>query len=232
MQLNQPIKFDHDQYARSKADNDFWGQIRRTVNGKPVDEEQINLIIERILAKLSIENGDILLDLACGNGALSSRLFSRLTGYRGVDFSAKLIEVANKYFSQDNKFTFTHSGASEFIDVDSNPDRYTKVLCYGSFSYFREEHAANVLAKLYNQYRNVSRVFIGNLPDKDLAEEFYGKGKVNPAELLDNESPIGIWRSRENFVALAKKYGWNAEVSVMPEYYYAAHYRYDILLVR
>jgi hypothetical protein len=88
------------------------------------------------------------------------------------------------------------------------------------------------LRKLHNNFINVTHVFIGNLPDKHRAEEFYGVGKVNVSELIDNESPIGIWRSRDEFITLAKDCGWCVSISVMPEDYYAAHYRYDVLLIR
>jgi cyclopropane fatty-acyl-phospholipid synthase-like methyltransferase len=232
MKTTQVNKFDHDLHARTKDEADFWGQIRRTVNGKAVDETQITMIIDRIYEKLALKQDDVLLDLACGNGALSSRLFDSLKGYHGVDFSARLIEVASKYFAAPPQYAFTNSGASEYIDEETDPDRYSKVLCYGSFSYFHPEHAANVLDKLYRKFTNVTHVFIGNLPDKALAEKFYGLGKVNSLELEDNESPIGIWRDREEFIALAQDHGWRSEITVMPESYYAAHYRYDVLLTR
>lgn len=172
-------KFDHDLHARSKDETDFWGQIRRTVNGKPVDEAQIEMIIGRIREKLILQEVDVLLDLACGNGALSNRLFCGINSYQGVDFSPRLIEVANKYFSVPPRYTFVQSGASEFIDAEKAPHRYTKVLCYGSFSYFQPEQASSILDKLNKYFTNVTHVFIGNLPDKGLVEKFYGAGKSN-----------------------------------------------------
>lgn len=147
-------KFDHDLHARTKDETDFWGQIRRTVNGKPVDEAQIEMIIGRIREKLVLQEVDVLLDLACGNGALSSRLFCGINSYQGVDFSPRLIEVANKFFSAPPRCTFVQSCAAEFIDVEKAPHRYTKVLCYGSFSYFRPEQATRVLDKLNKYFTN------------------------------------------------------------------------------
>ena len=232
MQHNQPNKFDHDQHARTKDETDFWGQIRRTVNGKPVDETQIAMIIDRIIEKLALQKSDVLLDLACGNGALSNRVFNRINAYHGVDFSERLIEVANKYFASPPDYTFVCSGASEYVDSEREKERFTKALCYGSFSYFHAEHAENILRKLQKDFENITHIFIGNLPDKELAEEFYGKNKVNPQELLDNESPIGSWRSRDEFIEMAKRYGWKPKISVMPTQYYASYYRYDVLLTR
>src|ERR1700730_11993251 len=62
---------DHDTHARSVAADAYWKQIRRTVNGEPVDEAQIGLIVNAITDALSLRRDDLVLDLACGNGALS-----------------------------------------------------------------------------------------------------------------------------------------------------------------
>jgi hypothetical protein len=47
--------------------------VRRTVGGKPVDEEQIGLIVGAIRQALACRPADVVLDLACGDGALSER---------------------------------------------------------------------------------------------------------------------------------------------------------------
>ena len=230
--MHTPNKFDHDAHARSKSDTDFWGQIRRTVNGQPVGDDQIEMIVHRIERQLELVPGDTLLDLACGNGALASRFFDSLAGYLGVDFSPRLINVAQKFFAQPPRVAFCINGAAEHVQEEAQPERYTKVLCYGSFSYFSAEDARRVLHRLATRFPKVSHVFIGNLPDRDRATCFYTPDRINPAELDDHESPIGIWRSAEAFIELASVLGWKARVSNMPQGYYAAHYRYDILLTR
>ena len=63
------LEFNHDEHARSCKRDDFWGQIRRTVNGVPVDEEQIKLVVETIIKELKLNAKDTVLDLCCGNGA-------------------------------------------------------------------------------------------------------------------------------------------------------------------
>lgn len=232
MERSGHAKFDHEQHARSKSEDDFWGQIRRTVNGTPVDEAQILMIVDAIRCALRPSCHDVLLDLACGNGALASRLFGDLAGYLGVDFSPTLIGVARKYFERPPEFRFSIDGASEYVRGEAAPERFTKALCYGSFSYFSRPHADDVLGQLNRRFVNVERVFIGNLPDRARAEAFYGTGRVDPSETTDHESSIGIWRTAEAFVELARSHGWQASISRMPEHYYAAHYRYDVLLTR
>ncbi|HIE84728.1 MAG TPA: hypothetical protein EYQ00_13195, partial [Dehalococcoidia bacterium] len=59
--------FFHDHPATCDPD-DFWGQGKRTVNGKTVDQRQIDLIIEGIVEGTDLKEDDYVLDLCCGNG--------------------------------------------------------------------------------------------------------------------------------------------------------------------
>ena len=234
MQNDKPSykRFDHNEHAKSRPLDDFWGQIRRTVQGQPVSEEQIKMIVDAIHIALRFKPDDKLLDLACGNGALSQLLFDSVAEYLGVDFSEHLISVAKGNFEKLPNYRFVTQGAAEYVHQESQPEKFTKVLCYGSFSYFPADDAAEVLRVLYDKFSNVQSVFIGNLPDKDRATAFYKTNPFSAEEMSDNTSQIGIWRSREEFEALAGYAGWKVRFSVMPEEYYAGYYRYDILLSR
>lgn len=225
------VKFDHDTYAKSRAPNDFWGQVRRTVNGVPVSDEQIQMIIDAIQSALILESNDILLDIACGNGALSHLLFDLCSGYQGVDLSEHLISVAKANFEALPKYQFMHQGAAEYVRAEVQPERFTKVLCYGSFPYFPAADAAEVLRTLFKKFSNVQSIFIGNLPDKERAVEFYKK-QPDTEELADCHSQIGIWRTRDEFAQLANDAGWQVKFSTMPADFYSSYYRYDALLSR
>ncbi|MES0488475.1 MAG: class I SAM-dependent methyltransferase [Leptospirales bacterium] len=225
---------DHDKHAKSCDPNDFWGQIKRSVNGQPVSEEQVQMIVKAVTDALSFEKSDVLLDLACGNAALASYFYESCSEYLGVDFSESLIEVAKKNFEKPNTHSFLMSGAAEYIVSEKKPERFTKVLCYGSFPYFSSEDALTVLKCLYTNYKNVKKVFIGNLPDKDLVDEFYYKDRgYTEEEINDHLSSIGIWRTKDEFAELVQKAGWkNFKFSGMPKDSYAHKFRYDILLWR
>jgi len=223
-------KFDHNEHAKSCAPDDFWGQIRRTVQGEPVSDEQIRMIVDAIQAALRLKPDDKLLDLACGNGALSRLLFDSIAEYQGVDFSENLISCAKKNFERLPNYRFVTLGAAEYVRQEAHPERFTKALCYGSFSYFPVTDAVEVLRTLHDKFTNVQSVFIGNLPDKDMAKAFYKEKQVSAEEMADNESQIGIWRSQREFAKLVGDSGWKAEFSVMPLEYYAGYYRYDVLL--
>jgi cyclopropane fatty-acyl-phospholipid synthase-like methyltransferase len=225
-------KFNHDEYARSQAPDDFWGQIRRTVGGKPVADNQINMIVDAIKAGLEIREDDVLLDLACGNGALAHLFFDSCAGYVGVDFSEYLISVAKKNFEKPPDAVFTKQDVAAYVRREPKPKRFTKAVCYGSFSYFPDPDAVDVLRLLFERFSNIESFFIGNLPDRDRVEKFYTKRDPNQDELSDPCSQIGIWRSRDDFAKLTNKAGWHVEFLSMPMEFYGAHYRYDALLTR
>ncbi len=224
-------KFDHDEHARTRASDDFWGQVRRTVQGVPVSDDQIKMIVEAIRSALDLNPRDTLLDIACGNGALAQFLFDSCSGYLGVDLSEHLISVAKANFEALPHYQFLHQEASEYARTEPLPDRFSKVLCYGSFPYFPASDAAELLHTLFQKFTKVQTVFIGNLPDKDRAAEFYKK-QPDTEELADCHSQIGIWRSHSEFAQLAGYAGWKVKFSAMPAGFYASYYRYDALLSR
>lgn len=225
------LKLDYDEYSRTRAPNDFWGQVRRTVQGMPVSDDQIKMIVDAIRSVLDMKPDDMLLDIACGNGALSHLLFDSCSGYLGVDLSEHLISVAKKNFEALPHYQFMQQGAAEYVRSESRPERFSKMLCYGSFAYFSAADAAEVLCTLCEKFSNVQAVFIGNLPDKDRAAEFYKK-QPDIAELADCSSQIGIWRTRSEFTKLASDAGWQVKFSTMPTGFFGSYYRYDALLGR
>jgi SAM-dependent methyltransferase len=223
---------DYDQHARTCPPDDFWGQVKRTLYGKAVSDAHIEMIIQAIKRNLALRSHDIVLDLACGNGALSQRLFDSCAGLVGIDISEYLIEVANRHFAVPPQFAFVTQGAAEYLRAEPRPERFTKILCYGSFAYFSQHDAHAVLQLLAERFSNVESFFIGNLPDLDRAAEFYKQRQPDPRELIDPHSQIGIWRSQAGFASMAADAGWDLEFSAMPPEFYSVHYRYDALLRR
>lgn len=227
--MNFP-KSDYKEYPKTLPPDDFWGQVRRTVHGKPISENQIQLIVGAIKSGLDFRKNDCLLDIACGNGALSQRFFHYISEFLGIDNSEYLISVAVANFGNPPAFNFSVSGAAEYIQMEQNPDRFTKALCYGSFSFFTTQDARTVLKGLSERFTRIKRLYIGNLPDKARADAFYPADKDYADELADPASQIGIWRSQGDMEQLAAETGWSIQFKHMPDDFFAAHYRFDAIL--
>ncbi|PHS74798.1 MAG: hypothetical protein COB19_05865 [Porticoccus sp.] len=220
------------EHPKTCQPDDFWGQVKRTVNGKPVSQDQIDMIVTAVLEQLELKEDDFLLDLCCGNGALTSLLLGHCNGGLGVDFSEYLINVANENFANPPAQTYILSDVVEFCENPVTPDKFTKMVCYGSFSYIESHRAERLLSMLSEKFPNVKTAFIGNYPDKAKMLEFFGDRVIEPGIENEADSPIGIWRTEAEFRELANRCGWSVKIHKMPEAYYSAYYRYDIVLTR
>ncbi len=225
-------KFSYDEHARTCAPDDFSGQIRRTVQGVPVSDDQIHMIIAAMKFGLGMKPDDILLELACGNGALSYFLFDSCKAYLGVDVSDYLISVAQKNFEVLPDYRFAVQGGAEYVREELHPEKFSKVLCYAGFQYFSADEAAEILTILFKRFCHVDTVFIGNLPDKDRANKFYKEKYCSTEELSDYSTAIGTWRTQSEFAQMAEDAGWKVNFSIMPPEFNGAYYRYDALLSR
>jgi SAM-dependent methyltransferase len=225
---NYPANYDA--HARSVAADAFWKQVRRTVDGEPIDEVQIMLIVNAIATGLSLAPTDVVVDLACGNGALSSLLFDKCAGLVGIDISPYLIEIARKNFARSPHYRFYVEDAASYVLHNRDAYIFSKALIYGSFQYFSREDAAIVLRTIRERFSGVARMFIGNLPDRRRADRFFGNLRPTEAELNDHEARMGIWYRPEEFEALARAAGWHTTCSSMPAEFAASNYRFDVTL--
>lgn len=223
---------DYKEHPKSLPRDDFWGQVRRTQHGRRISEEEIAVIVEAIRAGLRMDGSDVLLDLACGNGALSERLFGDCSACLGVDYSEYLIGVAEEFFAREPDFRFVVADADAYMRDEADPERFTRFLCYGSFAYFSAATARTVLTELHDRFTNVSIAYLGNLPDRALADRYYPPGTDLAAVLDDHEAQIGIWRTEEQMRGLASECGWQSDFTRLPPGVFNSHYRYDAILTR
>ena len=104
------------EHPKTCSPDDFWGQVKRTVNGTPVTQDQIDMIVDAVIKQLHLDLEDTLLDLCCGNGALSTLFFKYCKGGLGVDFSEYLISIANRNFALPPDQTYILQDAIAFCE--------------------------------------------------------------------------------------------------------------------
>lgn len=222
------LKF-YKEHPKTCEPDDFWGQVKRTVNGKPVTQDQIDMIVHAACNALDLTKKDILLDLCCGNGALTTYFFSACKGGLGVDFSEYLIGIAHKHFINSSYEDYLLEDVLIFVREYSRPDQFTKAICYGSIQYLPRESVTQLFSELRNRFTKLQSLFIGNVPDKEFVMDFF-KDKYEQGIEDSPQNPIGIWWSKEEFIELAKSTGWIPKFTKMPTNFYSSHYRFDVLL--
>jgi hypothetical protein len=224
----------YETHARACDPKDFQKHVMRTTHGTPVGPEQIDLLVEGVSRGLDLAPHDVLLDLCCGNGAITDPLFARCAGGLGVDFTPYLIEVAKVNFEKPPARLYRLSDVLEYVETANDAGRFNKVMCYGAFACLSEPKASATLKVLRRRFPNLKRVFIGNLPDLDKAGIFwrqhFGSEPWPLEELKRHDTPFGIWRNEQEVTKLAAQCGWRAELTRMPPAYFCAYYRFDAIL--
>lgn len=219
-------KYDYNERAQNEKRYNYWGQVRRTINGHPVKNDQIQLIFKTKKKNLELTKKDYLLDLGCGNGALTNLFKNDVTQILGIDRSEYLISIANSDFS-NQRVSFIEGNLQEIIKEKSFKDIYNKVLLYGVFSFLNDDQAKNLFSTLSNS-KSMEKLLLGNIRNIDSHHEFYGKNMPNKV-LNNNKTSMGRWFNKKYFYKVACKYGWRIKIKTMPDNFYAKKYYFDVI---
>lgn len=228
---NEP-DFLHKEFPKKFARDDFWAQIKRTVNGQPVSERDIDLIVDQIRRNMCFSSASHLLDIGCGNGALAARLFPYIGKYTGVDFSPYLLGIAREYFMPDANIRYIEADARSFMANFAPTETIDRVLVYGCMSYFSREDFAAFMNNVRERFPEVSTVFVGNIPDINVAAKFFATRNIVDYELDNPQTPIGVWWAPEDLLQMGSRLGFSAQHLKMPDEFYGSRYRFDVAFRR
>lgn len=219
-------KWDYQEYPKTLRRDDFWGQVRRTILGREISEDEVHCIVEQIRSMLELRSSDVLVDLGCGNGALSVRLFDGCAGYTGVDLSSYLIEIAREFFERSPTHVFVVGDLLSYVLETADPGQFTKAMSYATIQYLELDAVETLFTTVRERFTSVTRLLVGNVPDRDRAGLFFGD-RSGEVDLDQPASQIGRWWSASELAQMAQRCGWACSVARMPENVFNAKYRFD-----
>lgn len=217
--------YDYTERPKQFSRKDFWRQVRRTINGEPIGEDQLFLIENQIKNKLKIKQHDNVLDVGCGNGALLSRILSKTNVATGIDQSEYLIEIANENFATEN-INFICLSVVELLKTQLNMQS-SKCLIYGVSSFLEDDLLSELIRWAF--YGKIEKMLIGNVRNRDKAGHFFS-GKHENVTLDDTTSSMGKWRTKKWFSCVARQHSLRQTFSSMPSNFYANEYYFDVVL--
>ncbi len=153
-----------DLHPRKFREHDFERQVEATVGGQPYSAGQIEAMTERIAAAMDLQPGDVVLDICCGNGLLTSKLATRCTRIVGLDFSEPLLAVARRHHHPPNvKYLFRDVLRLDQLDpTEIGP--IDKALMIGALQYFSKGQFEAILDDLFTRDPpRVKMLFLGNV---------------------------------------------------------------------
>lgn len=212
------------------ADADFHRQVGRTFQQQPYSPVQMDHLVNRLLQYLDGTSDQRLLDVACGNGLLTSRLSSHYAAVVALDFSRPLIDVARTHFARANIVYMV----GDATDLSAIRGPFDRALISAAFQHFDQTQARQVLTQLRALIADDGRLVVGDIADADRRNLFYRgmRGRWRDwADTIRRRPIIGEWWSPQSFATLASREGWSVDVRYQDAHSPNHYFRYDAILI-
>ncbi len=204
------------------------GQVGRVVNGQEMDEVLLKKIAQQIALQLDLKPTDVLLDVCCGNGALSKLLLPYCKEINGIDFSQALMEKAKK--DAPPQIHFHCASALDF----NLPQQFDKAVLYFSFQYFETyAEGKKVIANMLQHAKPGALLLIGDITDSRKFFRYYNslsallrwfKQKINKQNNMGK-----FWHPNELF-KICEELGVKGQLVEQENWQPYAGYRFDFLI--
>jgi SAM-dependent methyltransferase len=211
-----------------KSKESFLKQVDMTVNGKEVDNTQVDLRTDSIRKNLNLQTSDILLDICCGNGLITKKLAQYVSFIYAIDFSEELIKVANNFNMAANIIYILGDA------VNMNYSRFSKVnkICLQScWQYLSNKEVSKFLNNL--SVLNNIIVYISNIPDKEKIWNYYDTDEKKSFYLQrekEGKPHIGTWWKKKEVEKIVKDNGFKCKFLTINKNMNTSYYRFDVLL--
>ena len=184
------------QYYRNRIKSDnhnslLW-QVGKTVNGKEVSRDQIDLIIKTITQSLQLGETDVVLDVGCGNGLITREIAPRVSTITGVELTPELFEVATGVNSGRN-ITYINQDILN-LDASTCDRKFSKVYAYEVIQHISYCSSDNLFARLNAITTDNATIFLGGILDIEKKWEFFDSPERRCnyfTELISGNDPLG-----------------------------------------
>jgi len=220
---------------------EFFKQVGKTVQGKPISAEQFQRILSDIESYLGLDGQDDVLDLCCGNGLVTQEIAKLCRSIVGIDFSEPLIETARQNHQPSNA-RYLHRSVLGLSPENATPQesevdfpqsgRYSKFYMYEALQHFKPEDLEPLLKSLLRISSEEVVVLLASVPDKSRIWDFYN----TPERRSDYEERVrlgsdsmGTWWDGAFVTSVAKDVGLNCEIKQQDSILHTSHYRFDLV---
>jgi len=220
-------------YPYTVDKGDYLRQVGKTVNGKPIPKQQIDLIISRIRKILGLGTEDLLLDICCGNGLFTHSFAEDCRIVYGMDFSIPLLEVAKRDHNPDNVEYYLMNILEIGKDSQKVFSPVNKILMYDALQHFKIKDFNQILLNIKKISKDTYKIFIGGIPDIKRKWRFYDtprKKYSHIRRLLTGKEQIKTWWDREYIDKVCENFNLKCEFFTQDSDLYSSGYRFDVLI--
>ena len=207
-------------------------QVRRTLHGQPITQDEVAFIRSSLLAALALESEDRVLDLCCGNGLLTLDLAQRARSVVAVDFARPLLASLGEELAGSGLRNVTVL-CEDAMKADFAAGTFSKVVMAGALQHFSLAQTVTLFSRLATWLAPGGRLLVTDIPDQSRQWAFHDTPERAAAHFraLEAGTPIlGTWFSPEWLERLARFAGFSqVQIQTQPPQRSCAGYRLDLL---
>jgi cyclopropane fatty-acyl-phospholipid synthase-like methyltransferase len=215
-------------HAKAAADSHPQHQVLRTLNKKPISEEEFKKIVSFVEEKLSVNSADDVLDLCCGNGLFTTVFASKCNSVTGIDVAKELTDQID---------TERHKNITTIVkdirEVKLKEQSYSKIFMYAGLQYFAYKEVIGIFQKVSMWLKDDGKFYIGDVPDVNQMWNFFNteeREKVYFESLVNGTPIIGTWFDSGWLTKLGKFTDFReSEILDQPSDFPYSYYRFDML---
>ena len=207
-------------------------QVGKTTLGKPVGQEQIQLMVDRISAALALRHDDKVADLGCGNGLLTVRVAKLIKEIQGVDVSPSLIESAREFHCSRN-CSYLVNDIADGSCIRHLPPDTRKFYSYEVLQHLSTEELSRLLTALSQSRPQGFFFFVASVPDQSKLHAFYDTPEryaFYERNVASGQEQIGHWWEQDELQGECSRLGLSCKFMEQDRRLYTAHYRFDALI--
>jgi 2-polyprenyl-3-methyl-5-hydroxy-6-metoxy-1,4-benzoquinol methylase len=151
---------------------EYFNELGPSWNERVGNDELRLEMLREVFTMISLEEGDTVLDVGCGNGVLFNLTEERI-GPEGhihaLDLAAAMIDRAKRLHPHYRNISY-HVGLIEDITLPENS--FDVILCFAVFPHIEDKlHALKVMRKLIT---DTGKLYIFHLSDTHTLNDFHG----------------------------------------------------------
>lgn len=219
-----------------QADDDLLFQVGHTEGGRAISAAQFAAMVDDLRALLDLSPEDKLLDLCCGNGAVTAALAPEVTATIGVDLVEELIAVARRQNTTGAHVRYLQCDLrrlSELPALDEEP--FSRVLFFAALQHFKPADFKPLMREILRRSRPDVVIVIGFVPEA-------GKQRFllnTPRKRLYNwylraigRDAFGYWWSRAQLTQACAELGLSCSFHPVDSSLRAASHRFNMRVTR
>lgn len=216
-------------HSQSSVNAPVQTQVLRTVNRQPLSDAVFVRILSAVEKELRLQPEDVVLDLCCGNGTITTHLASRCKSILGIDYSDSLLAKIDT-----TRYSNLSVRAEDVSQAALHENYFTKVLIYAGIQYFSEQQIVCLFDKVARCLQTSGLFYLGDVPDADRIWAFFNSPEREKAyfnSVRDDKPIIGTWLHSDWLLKLASHVGFaHSRIIPQPADFPYAHYRFDMIM--